>query len=253
MTNEELAELIQRTDSKEAKAILWEQNRGLICRFAKAYFKRYGSVAYTVEDLIQQGYFALLYAVKSYKRDRGYLFTSYLKYAYKNSIRGLVDTDTHLSLDVSTAGTGGDEKEVALIDTIPDDTALDELEQAINLTADQQAVYTALSRLPTPQRSLIVDLYYRDETLTSIAKREARTVEAIRSRRERAFERLRKDRDLVALYKDMSQSETLQSLYRVAERPDRVASRRTLQSILRRSGYSFSLLLEAIENKNRDL
>lgn len=253
MTNEELAELIQRTDSKEAKAILWEQNRGLICRFAKAYFKRYGSVAYTVEDLIQQGYFALLYAVKSYKRDRGYLFTSYLKYAYKNSIRGLVDTDTHLSLDVPTVG-GGDEKEVALIDTIPDDTALDELEQAINLTADQQAVYTALSRLPTPQRSLIVDLYYRDETLTSIAKREARTVEAIRSRRERAFERLRKDRDLVALYKDMFQNETLQSLYREAERPDRVTSRRTLQSILRRSGYSFSPLeLEAVENKNRDL
>lgn len=239
MTNEELAELVQRTDSKEAKAILWERNKGLICRYAKAYGKLYSSAVYGIDDLIQQGYFALLYAIRAYSRDRGYLFSTYLQYAYKNAVRGLVDTDKYISLDAPTSES--EEKEVALVDTLPDSTALEALERAFNLTADQQAVYNALSRLPMSQRDLIIELYYRGETLTSIAKRETRTVEAIRSRREQAFKRLRKDKDLVETYKDIIHSETLRSLYKDSERPDNVTSRQALQSILKCSDYSFSV------------
>ena len=44
MTNEELVELIQRTDSKSAKAELWEHNKGMIYRLARSYIQPLGKI-----------------------------------------------------------------------------------------------------------------------------------------------------------------------------------------------------------------
>lgn len=129
MTNEELAELIQKTDSKTAKAELWENNKGIIYRLARSYYRP--TSPHTLEDLVQQGYFALLQAVKSYDKEKGYKFTSYLPFSFQCAIRGPY-MDTYISLD-TPIGRDGEENENTLADTIPDNSALEELENAISV------------------------------------------------------------------------------------------------------------------------
>lgn len=225
MTNEELAELIQRTDSKSAKAILWEHNKGMIYRLARSYYRPNSSQ--TLEDLIQYGYFALLRAVKSYKREKGYKFTSYLKYSFQCVMRD-VDTSSYISLDVAISNDNDGEKERTIADTIPDNSALEELEHAINITADRQAIYNALERLEPLQRDIVVSIYFHGETLTSIATRLSRSIEAIRQRHRRALKDLRKDPELIEVYQDTIQNRQLKSLMKSAERPENIESRQAL-------------------------
>ena len=227
MTNEELAELIQKTDSKTAKAELWEQNKGIIYRLARLYYRP--NSPHTLEDLVQQGYFALLQAVKSYKREKGYKFTSYLPFSFQCVIRGL-DMDTFISLDTPIS----EEKESTLVELIPDNSTLEELETALNLTAERQAIYNALSRLEPLQRDIITSIYFHGETLTSISRRLSRSIEAIRQRHQRILKDLSKDPELMELYADTIQDKQLKSLHKTAERPDRVESRHAIETIERK-------------------
>ena len=225
MTNEELAELIQKTDSKTAKAELWEQNKGIIYRLARSYYRP--TSPHTLEDLVQQGYFALLQAVKSYKREKGYKFTSYLPFSFQCTIRGL-DMNTYISLD-TPIGRDGEEKESTLVELIPDTSTLEDIENALNLTAERQAIYNALGRLEPLQRDIIISIYFHGETLTSIATRLSRSIEAIRQRHQRILKELSKDPELMELYADTIQNRQIKSLSKSADRPDRVDSRHTLE------------------------
>lgn len=237
MTNEELAELIQRTDSKSEKAELWEHNKGMIYRLACSYYRP--NMPYTLEDLIQYGYFALLRAVKSYKREKGYKFTSYLKYSFQCVMRD-VDTSSYISLDVAISNDNDGEKERTIADTIPDNSALEELEHAINITADRQAIYNALERLEPLQRDIVVSIYFHGETLTSIATRLSRSIEAIRQRHRRALKDLRKDPELIEVYQDTIQNRQLKSLMKSAERPENIENRQALSMM---EQYKRSLLV----------
>lgn len=194
MTNEELAELIQRTDSKSAKAELWEHNKGIICRLARSYYR--SNMPYTLEDLIQYGYFALLKAVKSYRREKGYKFTSYLPYSFQYVMRD-VDTSSYISLDVVTSNDG--EKERTIADTIPDNSALEELEHAINITADRQAIYNALERLPQRHREIILAYYFKGHTLKQIASSMDIAYQRVGALQRRALVKLRKGPELIKI------------------------------------------------------
>ena len=69
---------------------LWAINADFIQRQALRWYNRYKDTAdrlgLTVEDLVQEGYFALLYAVKHHNTERGD-FTAYLNYAMLHQIR----------------------------------------------------------------------------------------------------------------------------------------------------------------------
>lgn len=224
MTNEELAEIIQRADSKSAKAELWENNKGLIYHFARQYYNP--DRPYSVEDLAQQGYFALLYAVKSYDKEKGYKFTTYLHFSFQRAIRKMMNAEPYyMSLDTPL----GEEKEMSLSDVVPDDNALEELEIALNLTGDQQAINNALERLESSQRDLIISIYFHGETRTSISERLSHSIEAIRQRERKALRILRKDKELLELYQDTIQDKQLRRLCKSAERPERVESRQALK------------------------
>lgn len=223
MTNEELAELIQRTDSKSAKAELWEHNKGMIYRLARSYYRLNGSQ--TLEDLIQYGYFALLKAVKSYKREKGYKFTSYLPYSFQCVMRD-VDTSSYISLDVAISNDG--EKERTIADTIPDNSALEELEHAINITADRQAIYNALERLSQRHMEIILAYYFKGHTLKQIASSMGVTYQRVSVLQREALSKLRKDPELIEVYQDTIQNRQLKSLRKSAERPENIESRQAL-------------------------
>lgn len=223
MTNEELAELIQRTDSKSAKAELWEHNKGMIYRLARSYYRP--NMPYTLEDLVQYGYFALLKAVKSYKREKGYKFTSYLKYSFQCVMRD-VDTSSYISLDVAISNDG--EKERTIADTIPDNSALEELEHAINITANRQAIYNALERLPQRHMEIILAYYFKGHTLKQIASSMGVTYQRVSVLQREALSKLRKDPELIEVYQDTIQNRQLKNLMKSAERPENIESRQAL-------------------------
>lgn len=225
MTNEELAELIQRTDSKSAKTILWEHNKGMIYRLARSYYRP--NMPYTLEDLIQYGYFALLKAVKSYKREKGYKFTSYLPYSFQCVMRD-VDTSSYISLDVAISNDNDGEKERTIADTIPDNSALEELEHAINITADRQAIYNALERLPQRHMEIILAYYFKGHTLKQIASSMGVTYQRVSVLQREAISKLRKDPELIEVYQDTIQNRQLKSLRKSAERPENIESRQAL-------------------------
>ncbi len=76
MTNEKLAELIQEGDNDELLPLLWDKTRLLIyqkCgRLWQFYSEKLEWFGYSFDDLQQEGYNALIFAVKGYKSEKGY-------------------------------------------------------------------------------------------------------------------------------------------------------------------------------------
>ena len=89
MTNEELIDIIQnRTDNSAAMAALYEQNTGLL-RAACAPYRYYAEI----DDLMQESYFALMNAARSYDSSRGVKFTSYaVKAIQRHCVRYIQNT-----------------------------------------------------------------------------------------------------------------------------------------------------------------
>jgi len=87
MTNEELAISIQQ-GNKSLIPILWNQVQKLITSFAWQYYLKYASMCsaagVTADDLIQEGYFALLDAVNAWTPESSFVFTTFLNYPIKN-------------------------------------------------------------------------------------------------------------------------------------------------------------------------
>ena len=87
-TNEALAAQAKAGD-REALAALWEQNRGLLRvmfnRLAAAYRERMDAAGVTLEDLEQEGYFAVAKAAKLYDPSAGTKFATFLFYPVKTA------------------------------------------------------------------------------------------------------------------------------------------------------------------------
>lgn len=82
MTNEAIAELVRQGGNDELIPLLWEKTSRLIFQKMGRYwelfsetFRRYG---YELADIRQEGYNALLFAVKQYDSSKPYKFTTYL-------------------------------------------------------------------------------------------------------------------------------------------------------------------------------
>ena len=98
MTNEQLAQFIQSGDSDELIPVLWEKIKPLVymkCEKIYAakpnYFKQCGV---EVWDMKQACYSAYLAAIKYYKPESGYKFTTFLDKPMQNAISELTDCRT---------------------------------------------------------------------------------------------------------------------------------------------------------------
>ncbi len=74
-SNEELAELFQKTQEEECLVELMQKNKGLIYTIAS----NYKISGYDADDLMQAGYVALWKTANHYDPSRGYAFTTCLK------------------------------------------------------------------------------------------------------------------------------------------------------------------------------
>lgn len=98
MTNEELAVLIKKGEKQYLPALYMQVERLLwhsVRRYAARCEDRMRARGVTVEDLIQDTFFALVDAVSAFDPDKGFKFTTYLHFPVKNRLRFALGFTTH--------------------------------------------------------------------------------------------------------------------------------------------------------------
>ena len=200
MTNEALAELIQQGENDELLPILWEMVQRVLFAKAERYYSAYSEplrrYGYDVQDVRQECYSAMLAAIKWYKPDKGYKFTTYLNYALKHTIRGLYSGKNDALNQAATMsleqpiGEGSDGDELTVADTVADDTAAQTFEQ-IELCDYFKPLYEALETLTEKQRNVIQMLYFDGLSVKETASQLDMLYQGVRSLEGAALRTLR--------------------------------------------------------------
>lgn len=168
MTNEELVAKLQAGE-RDQLIPLWDQVR----RFAYQQARRWaaaGRGGATAEDLVQEGFVALLDALERWRPDAGPFLSMYalrLKQAFtlatgQRTQRDRLDPlQDSTSLDAPLTDSEGDQ--LYLADVLPDQRAEAEIENVVERDAAAQrneAIRQALDTLPADQRRVIVLKYW---------------------------------------------------------------------------------------------
>lgn len=145
MTNEELAELIKNRQ-KEYCADLWAQTRKIFIKKVNSFYNinrlRCDRCGLERADLIQMCYFVMLDAVGAYNPEKGYKFTTYIKFHFINTMREAV-------------GIRGKSKQNILNDCTSLDIPIDEAEEITRLELVEDA--EAFAEFDRCETSLILD------------------------------------------------------------------------------------------------
>ncbi len=200
MTNEELALRAREGDSQSC-ALLWQNIRPLICKLVFARYiqntercKRYGVEP---EDLIQEGFFAMLEAVRAYDPEKGFKFASYLNFPVMNRFNEAVGIRRHkqdpidncTSLDCALP-----EGDSTVGDFVPDEAsvqAFDNSERELALDQLKSTLEYVLGRI---EGGDIIKARYLDEkTYERIGEQFGISCETVRRREKKALEQIRAD------------------------------------------------------------
>lgn len=200
MTNEQLAAFIKQGGNDELLPILWGNVQKLMYMKAdKAYkantdsFKRCGVELW---DIRQSCYMAFLQAVRGYDSTKGYKFTAYLSYPFRNTLKELLGGRENCkknpldNCESLQQVIGGEDDDLLLIDTIKDESAVD-VQSVLDLESDGEVVRQEVAKLSPMQRQ-VVELHYFDNVgFTQIAEHFGLSYSRILQIRDRAFRELR--------------------------------------------------------------
>lgn len=199
MTNEELVLAIKNGDDGLLPQ-LWEQVRRFIAMLANRYYKKYGNKnGCELDDLIQSGYFALIAAVKYYKPEKGFKFTSYLGLTLKNAFNEALgirsSKQDRLDYCTSLDAPIGEDGDTTLIDMIGDLTPgkadLEELIVEKVWNQELRAILDeAMTLLSDKQRELLTLHYYFGLGLNQIAEMRKCSRQLLDEQRDQALWRI---------------------------------------------------------------
>lgn len=209
MTNEQLAEFIQQGGNDELLPLLWDKTRDLIYMKCGQYWTFYAAKlerhGYSLDDFRQESYNALIFAVKGYDSTKEYKFTTYLNYALKRVIRGLLggasdvlNQSGTMSLD-QPIGEDKDGGELLLGDTVADDSTAAVFEE-IEGHGQYVPLHQAVDSLPPELREVIRDYYFKGLSYKQIGERHGYSLEYTRQLRNRALRKLGNNMQLRRLY-----------------------------------------------------
>lgn len=199
MTNEQLAELIGQGGNEELLPLLWEKTSALVYmiigRYHRAMSETFERHGYSLSDIRQEGYNALLFAVKQYDSAKPYKFTTYLNYAVKHTIRGLLsgksdalNREETCSLDAPLDTEDADSD--SLHDITPDPESGN-----VFIEIDKAGMFDPLHEevdsLPEREREVIKRYYFNGESLKAIGATLGISIEAVRVIRNRGLNLLR--------------------------------------------------------------
>lgn len=226
ISNEDLVVAIQNGNKKDIET-LWKNVHKLISLHAYRYYQRFkGNSIATEEDLIQEGYMALLEAIKYFDINSGYKFTTYLNYTLKNAFQKVMGLRTNKQRNEPlnncfslNSNISQDDEETEEIDFIIDKTALKQFER-IEVSETQQIVWEAISHLDERSREVIIMKYFKDMTLKNISNVLSVTIETVRQIDLKALRTLRKMPSLRSLYFEMEELETQQRLNHIEYNPE---------------------------------
>lgn len=221
MTNEELALHIAEGET-DLIGELYQQNRGLLYKYAHRFYvlhsERCTSAGVTLEDMMNECYFAVYNAAKSYaKGTREFKFTSYLRYATLQYFQQMAGTRTERqrkeplnsckSLDTPIEGTDG----LTLADTVEDIEAAEKADTLIDRLAYAE-VFPEVKRIlaDEPEKyNTVYAIYHDNISASEWARIHDVPLQDIRKQREKAFRELRKpskSKYLRSLYEDIISS-----------------------------------------------
>ena len=184
MTNEELAVRIQ-SGQRELIPQLWEQTKGFVKLSAKKYYTTAvvsrDNVGCELEDLIQEGFFALLNSIKCFKPESGYTFLTFMKLPLREAFSRVMGTrrewdrrkleHSAISLEAPAISNG----DVTLLDIVSKRTTSEDTydEDAGIRSVYQRQLHSALEKslalLTERQENVIRDRYYKGLTQKEIA------------------------------------------------------------------------------------
>lgn len=215
MTNEELCALAKQGD-KQATGQLWEQCNKLIYTMFRSLMTNPDSAARAtaagieMDDLMQDGYFAILRAVNTYNPAAGAKFTTYLAYAVKTIFFAAVGLRTEKSrrdpltaakrLDEPVYNDNGDEVDrYALIpDPSNDFEYIEQSDYDQGLHNDLEA---SIATLPSEEAQVVRYVYYNDMSFTDTARCMGKTIGQVRRLEERGRRGLRSYKSIGRLRK----------------------------------------------------
>lgn len=221
MSNEEYASVIKEGHT-EYITPLWESVEKLlrlICsRWWSEYDARFTQCGITLEDLIQESFFALMDAIAAYDSNTGYKLTSYLRYPIQNRFNALLGFRSHTRSDslnnsVSLNALLGDDEDCELMDLTPDPNSEDLLrqsEQADYITYWHTVLENAMQRkLDHQQKCVVYDFYYLRLRKADIAEKYGLQLQEVHVILKKSLDNLRGDRELVQRYHDEIMLNTL--------------------------------------------
>lgn len=181
MSNEELAVLVKQGDDSACE-LLWCAVKGLIYTKAYQYInqnkERCAARGVCSDDLVQEGYFALLDAADAYEQEKGYQFNSFLSYPLLNRWNQLAGFRTaagrkdllSVSMRLDTPTEDGKETRANLIKDTTADMDFEQAEERIYTEQLHGALESYMSEyLDEREADVIRRRYYSDETLNAAA------------------------------------------------------------------------------------
>ena len=206
---------------------LWDINKGLIRRLYWQWYSTHAATAaahgLTVDDLDQEGYFAVQYAVQTYTPEKG-AFTTWLTVAVKRQIvQALSNGHRHSVTDADgkTRQTSADplnhctsldtplddeEGGATLGDLCADPAALDAMRNVDGrIYADQlhKAIDTALAKLTREEADVIRRRFYRGQSMPQIAISRGVSCAEVQGISQKAMRKLRSDQTLHRWYDEI--------------------------------------------------
>ena len=206
---------------------LWDINKGLIRRLYWQWYSTHAATAaahgLTVDDLDQEGYFAVHYAVQTYTPEKG-AFTTWLTVAVKRQIvQALSNGHRHSVTDADgkTRQTSADplnhctsldtplddeEGGATLGDLCADPAALDAMRNLDgHIYADQlhKAIDTVLAKLTREEEDVIRRRFYRGQSMPQIAIARGVSCAEVQGISQKAMRKLRSDQTLHRWYDEI--------------------------------------------------
>ena len=212
-TNEFLAVRIQSGENKYIPE-LWDAIKRLVHVAAYKYYvlneKACRRAMADVEDLFQYGFLAMASAVKDFKQESGYKFTTFLYRHLLNQFHAATDTRTEagrsraavpvLSLDAPLS----QDTEDTLGEFLPDNRAVESFDRVLDSVYSEKVnkdIEPALLRLPEDEYRVITLCFYDGLSFTEVAEKMGIENYKAHSLFSKALRKLRKAEEIKA-YKE---------------------------------------------------
>lgn len=207
MTNEELVEKIQHGQTEYIPTLYSQVEkflRGQANKYYMAHLSECAGKGVELDDLIQEGYFAVIGSIKGFKSEKGFKFCTYLGVHYKNYVNVLMCNRTSKSrkepLNRSESleePISGELYDITLADTIEDENAQNKFDLVLNrvcLSDIHKLLSERMKGLSPKQHEAIHYRFFENMTLKKAGEKMAISPEGVRLLEAAALKKLHSEK-----------------------------------------------------------